>query len=67
MFRKKYSIEELDHMRVLISQIWHIKSRWSMAPNPEQVELYLRTYMMNGTSLKELMRHKIETEKKSSQ
>lgn len=48
----KYSIDEIDEMRDLLHQC--ILPLWCGSPDKEVTESWLRTLMMNGTSVEEV-------------
>lgn len=57
----KYTAAEIAHMRVLVrDMITPTDGPYSPSELDNQVELYVGTYIANGTTLEELKRHREE-------
>lgn len=53
---RAYTVQEIDQMRGCVTEIWHCNnSSWRDPDRTIQIETTLRTYMLGGVSVQELL------------
>lgn len=67
MAERRYTVAEIDRMRIAVEQLFPMDIAYDRAVRAKQAEERLRTYMLNGTEPEELEQHAKEARERRDQ